>query len=85
VAGPPGPPGPPGPKGDKGDAGQAAASFRVVSPDAASATCDAGEVLISAYCTGTWTNYPLKPTANGASCGDAGSTDAKVTIVCGRR
>jgi hypothetical protein len=42
-------------------------------------------VLISAYCTGTWTNYPLKPTANGASCGEAGSTEAKVTIVCGKQ
>jgi hypothetical protein len=43
-------------------------------------------VLISAYCTGTWTgNYPLKPTQAGATCGEAGSTEAKVTIVCARR
>ena len=57
----------------------------MVSPNAATATCDAGEVLISAYCTGTFTNYPLKPTANGASCGEAGSTEARVTIVCGKQ
>jgi hypothetical protein len=57
----------------------------VVAPNAATASCEAGEVLISAYCTGTWTNYPLKPTENGAACGDAGATDVKVTIVCGRR
>jgi hypothetical protein len=58
----------------------------VVSPDAPSATCDAAEVLISAYCTGSWTgNYPLRPSGNGASCGDAGTTDIKVTIVCGKR
>jgi hypothetical protein len=42
-------------------------------------------VLVSAYCTGSWTNYPLKPTENGASCGEAGSTDVKVTIVCAKR
>ena len=57
----------------------------MVSPNAATATCDAGEVLISAYCTGTFTNYPLKPTANGAACGDAGSSDVKVTLVCGKQ
>jgi hypothetical protein len=75
-----------GDKGDRGDRGEAAAaSFRVVSPDAAAATCNPGEVLISAYCTGTWTNYPLKPTANGAACGEAGTTDVKVTIVCARQ
>jgi hypothetical protein len=57
----------------------------VVSPDAPSAACAAGEVLISAYCTGTWTNYPLKPGQNGASCGEAGTSEAKVTIVCGKQ
>jgi hypothetical protein len=57
----------------------------MVSPDAATATCNAGEVLISAYCTGNFTTYPLKPTANGASCGEANSTDVKVTIVCGKQ
>jgi hypothetical protein len=57
----------------------------VVSPNSATATCDAGEVMISAYCTGTWTNYPLKPADNGASCGDANATDVKVTLVCAKR
>jgi hypothetical protein len=57
----------------------------VVSPDSATATCDAGEVMISAYCTGTWTNYPLKPADNGASCGDANATDVKVTLICAKR
>jgi len=91
-----GPAGPAGPKGDKGDpgaagaagavgaAGLAGASFHVVSPDGPSATCDSGEVLVSAYCTGIWTNYPLKPTRNGAACGEAGSSEAKVTIVCAK-
>jgi hypothetical protein len=68
-----------------GAAGAAGASFRIVPPSGPTATCGAGEVLISAYCTGTWTNYPLKPTANGASCGEAGSTEATVTIVCGKQ
>jgi len=39
--------------------------------------------MISAYCTGSWTNYPLKPTGNGASCGDG--ADVKVTLVCAKR
>jgi hypothetical protein len=48
------------------------------------ATCDGSEVLISAYCTGSWTNYPIKPTPNGASC-EGGNSDVKVTIVCAKR
>jgi hypothetical protein len=81
-----GPAGPAGQKGDKGDAGAAAApGVRVVSSDAVSATCETGEVLVSAYCTGSWTSYPLKPAQNGASCGEAGSSEAKVTIVCMKR
>jgi hypothetical protein len=76
-----GPAGPAGPKGDPGAAG----AFRVVAPNAASASCEAAEVMISAYCTGSFTSYPLKPAGNGAACGDAGATDVKVTIVCARR
>jgi hypothetical protein len=58
----------------------------VVPSNAPSATCDANEVLISAYCTGSWQgNYPLRPSGNGAACGEAGSTEVKVTIVCGKR
>jgi hypothetical protein len=41
--------------------------------------------MISAYCTGNFAAYPLKPAQNGAACGDAGATDVKVTIVCARR
>jgi len=73
--------GPPGPPGSAGPAG----SFRVVAPNAATASCEANEAMISAYCTGTFQTYPLKPTGNGAACGDAGATDVKVTIVCARR
>jgi len=56
-----------------------------VSPNAPQATCDAGEVMISAYCIGNFANYPLKPAENGAACGDAGVTDVKVTLVCAKR
>jgi hypothetical protein len=73
--------GPPGPPGAAGAAG----AFRVVSPNAATASCESGEVMISAYCTGNFAAYPLKPAQNGAACGDAGATDVKVTIVCARR
>jgi hypothetical protein len=36
--------------------------------------------MISAYCTGTWTSYPLVPHDNGAQCGEA-----QVTIVCAKK
>jgi hypothetical protein len=79
-----GEPGPPGPAGPKGEAG--AAGFRVVAPQATSASCEADEVMISAYCSGTFNTYPLVPLANGARCGNnPGSTTLRVTIVCAKR
>jgi len=39
--------------------------------------------MINAYCTGSWTNYPLQPMDNGATCGD--SDNVKVTLVCAKR
>lgn len=78
-----GPPGPPGPKGDPGPAGTA---FRVVAPQSSTASCAADELMISAYCTGTFTTYPLVPLANGARCGNnPNSTTLRVTIVCAKR
>jgi hypothetical protein len=82
-AGAPGAPGAPGAKGDSGDAG---ATFRVVAPQSSSASCESNEVMISAYCTGTFNNYPLVPLANGARCGNnPNSTTLRVTIVCVKR
>jgi len=76
-AGAPGAPGAPGAKGDSGDAG---ATFRVVAPQSSSASCESNEVMISAYCTGTFNNYPLVPLANGARCGNnPNSTTLRVT------
>ena len=40
-------------------------------------------MMISAFCIGSGTNYPLKPTDKGATCGD--SPEVKVTIVCAKR
>jgi hypothetical protein len=40
--------------------------------------------MISAYCTGTFSAYPLVPLTNGARCG-ANSTTLRVTIVCAKR
>jgi hypothetical protein len=37
--------------------------------------------MISAMCTGTFSGYPLRATATGASCADPGG-QAQVTIVC---
>jgi len=82
-AGAPGAPGAPGAKGDSGDAG---ATFRVVAPQSSSASCESNEVMISAYCTGTFNNYPLVPLANGARCGNnPNSTTLRVTIICAKR
>jgi hypothetical protein len=47
---------------------------------AASAACQSGEVLVSAYCSGTWEAYPLAVSGNGASCEAA--PGAQVTIAC---
>ena len=84
--GDPGEKGEPGPPGPKGDAGESGPTFRVVAPQASSASCESNEVMISAYCTGTFNNYPLVPQANGARCGNnPNSTTLRVTIVCAKR
>jgi hypothetical protein len=78
-----GDPGPPGPKGDPGVAGT---TLRVVAPQSSTASCQTDEIMISAYCTGTFTNYPLVPLTNGARCGaNPNSTTLRVTIVCAKR
>jgi hypothetical protein len=87
--GEPGLPGPPGPKGDPGpmgDPGPAGTTLRVVAPQSPVASCEADEVMISAYCTGTFNAYPLVPLSNGARCGNnPNSTTLRVTIVCTKR
>jgi hypothetical protein len=88
VAGPSGQDGAPGPagaRGDKGDPGDGGMKLRLVRPHASSATCAAGEVLVSAFCTGEIGRSPLIATETGANCGTAvkGSL-AQVTIVCGK-
>jgi hypothetical protein len=57
-----------------------AAGMRVVSGEP-SGTCDAGETMVSAFCSGGGREYPLQTTANGAKCGYSGSS-AEVTLVC---
>jgi hypothetical protein len=81
-----GDPGPRGEKGEKGDPGPPGAPFRVVSPQATTASCEADEIMISAYCSGTFNAYPLVPLENGARCGNnPSSTRLRVTIVCAKR
>ena len=78
-----GDPGPPGPKGDPGAAGT---TLRVVAPQSSTASCQTDEIMISAYCTGTFSAYPLVPLTNGARCGaNPNSTTLRVTIVCAKR
>ena len=79
--GEPGPAGPPGEKGEKGET-----ALRVVSPQSSIASCETDEIMISAYCSGTFNAYPLVPLANGARCGNnPNSTTLRVTIVCAKR
>jgi len=86
AAGQPGPAGSKGDKGDKGDPGAPGTALRVVSPQSSTATCESDEVMISAYCSGTFNAYPLVPLANGARCGNnPNSTTLRVTIVCAKR
>jgi len=49
------------------------------------ASCEADEVMISAYCSGTFA-YPLVPLENGERCGNnPRSVTLRVTIVCAKR
>jgi hypothetical protein len=78
-----GDPGPAGPPGEKGAPG---ATLRVVAPQSSTASCEADELMISAYCTGTFNTYPLVPLSNGARCGNnPNSTTLRVTVVCAKR
>ena len=59
---------------------------RVVAPQSSTASCQTDEIMISAYCTGTFSAYPLVPLTNGARCGaNPNSTTLRVTIVCAKR
>ena len=81
-----GPQGNKGDKGDKGDPGTPGTTFRVVAAQSSTASCEANEVMISAYCSGTFNAYPLVPLENGARCGNnPRSTTLRVTIVCAKR
>jgi hypothetical protein len=81
-----GDPGPPGAPGEKGDPGAPAPTLRLVAPQSSVASCEADEVMISAYCIGNFNSYPLVPFANGARCGDnPNSATLRVTIVCAKR
>jgi hypothetical protein len=84
--GEPGPAGAPGEKGEKGETGPVGTTLRVVSPQSSTASCEADEIMISAYCTGTFNTYPLVPLANGARCGNNPNlATLRVTIVCAKR
>ena len=84
--GPPGPQGNKGDKGDKGDPGTPGTTLRVVAAQSSTASCEADEVMISAYCSGTFNAYPLIPLENGARCGNnPRSTTLRVMIVCAKR
>jgi hypothetical protein len=59
---------------------------RVVAPQSSTASCETDEVMISAYCSGTFNAYPLIPLENGARRGNnPRSSTLRVTIVCAKR
>jgi Collagen triple helix repeat (20 copies) len=83
-----GPPGPKGEKGDKGDKGDpSSAAIRVLAPvgSGQSSSCDAGEVMVSAWCIGTYESYPLRMGQNEASCAGAEDADVQVVVVCAKQ
>jgi hypothetical protein len=57
------------------------AGLRVVASDTNTAWCEGGETVVSAYCTGGWSKYPLQTYPNGAKCGYSDG-NAKATVVC---
>jgi hypothetical protein len=84
--GEPGQAGPPGEKGEKGEPGAPGTTLRVVAPQSSTASCQADEIMISAFCSGTFNAYPLVPLANGARCGNnPNSTTLRVTIICAKQ
>ncbi len=82
-AGPKGEMGPPGPVGPKGDAGASAAITLRAAKGTPTAACDAGEMLVSAFCAGPADQAVKPPTmsgANGATC-DGG----EARLVCAKQ
>jgi hypothetical protein len=65
----------------KNEAAAASAGLRVVASDTNSAWCSSGETMVSAYCTGGWSKYPLQTYPDGAKCGYSGGS-AKATVIC---
>ena len=61
-------------------------ALRLVRPKAPAASCQGGEVMISAFCSGKFKAYPLTVTENGARCGPdtSGTSPVEVTIVCAK-
>jgi hypothetical protein len=70
AVGPPGPPGPPAPGG----------GIRVIS-DQTTAACNAGENMISAYCTGEGGRLHMNG-VTGAACD--GDSSTRVVVVCAK-
>ena len=78
--------GTPGLRDQRATPGAAGTTLRIVAPQSSTASCQTDEIMISAYCTGTFSAYPLVPLTNGARCGaNPNSTTLRVTIVCAKR
>jgi hypothetical protein len=55
--------------------------------DGKTASCGVGEIMIGAFCTGTYVSYPLQvgPGANGASCSAGAGSNVEVVVVCAKK
>jgi len=62
------------------DAGEGS-GLRVVASDTHTASCEAGETMVSAYCSGGWGKYPLQTYGDSAKCGYSGG-GGKATVIC---
>jgi hypothetical protein len=88
-AGPKGDPGPAGPKGEKGGAGGSGLAVRIVQSEdttGGKVGCGDAEIMIGAWCTGSFDSYPLKvgPGPNEAACNGATASNVRTIIVCAK-
>lgn len=77
-------PGPKGDKGDKGDRGEAGGTqLRVIASDSNTASCDTGETLVSAYCSGGSGVPNISRNSLVGTLAEC-TAPASITIICGK-
>jgi hypothetical protein len=73
-----------GAKGDKGDAGSAAPALRILS-DKANASCNADEIMVSAYCARAAGGAAPQASLQGMTGASCEGDGAVAVIACAKR